>query len=117
MDKNIEAINEKIKAESAFIAKVFKGMEEVIVGQKYLVERLLVGLMANGHVLIESVPGLAKTLSVSTLSRLINAKFNRLQFTPDLLPADIVGTLVYKSKRECFYHKEGTYICKHDPSR
>ena len=107
MDKNIEAINEKIKAESAFIAKVFKGMEEVIVGQKYLVERLLVGLMANGHVLIESVPGLAKTLSVSTLSRLINAKFNRLQFTPDLLPADIVGTLVYNPKESVFTTKKG----------
>ena len=107
MDKNIEAINEKIKAESAFIAKVFKGMEEVIVGQKYLVERLLVGLMANGHVLIESVPGLAKTLSVSTLSKLINAKFNRLQFTPDLLPADIVGTLVYNPKESVFTTKKG----------
>ncbi len=107
MDKNIEAINEKIKVESAFIAKVFKGMEEVIVGQKYLVERLLVGLMANGHVLIESVPGLAKTLSVSTLSKLINAKFNRLQFTPDLLPADIVGTLVYNPKESVFTTKKG----------
>ena len=107
MDKNIEAINEKIKVESAFIAKVFQGMEEVIVGQTYLVERLLVGLMANGHVLIESVPGLAKTLSVSTLLRLINAKFNRLQFTPDLLPADIVGTLVYNPKESVFTTKKG----------
>jgi len=92
MQTNIEAINKRVAQKSAFIKNILSGIEEVIVGQKYLLDRLLVGLMANGHVLIESVPGLAKTMSVSVLSKLINAKFHRLQFTPDLLPADIIGT-------------------------
>ncbi|NQT95514.1 MAG: MoxR family ATPase [Candidatus Omnitrophica bacterium] len=107
MDKNIDAINKKIQAESAFVKKIIDGMEKVIVGQKYMVERLLVGLLANGHILIESVPGLAKTMSVSTLSGLINTKFQRLQFTPDLLPADIIGTLVYNPKDSTFITKKG----------
>jgi len=107
MQTNIEAINKKVAQESAFIKNIFSGIEEVIVGQKYLLDRLLVGLMANGHVLIESVPGLAKTMSVSVLSKLINAKFHRLQFTPDLLPADIVGTLVYNMKEGIFVTKKG----------
>ena len=108
MQTNIEAINKRVAQKSAFIKNILSGIEEVIVGQKYLLDRLLVGLMANGHVLIESVPGLAKTMSVSVLSKLINAKFHRLQFTPDLLPADIIGTLVYNMK-------EGTFVTKKGP--
>jgi len=107
MEPNIEAINERIAKEGAFIKKLTEGMAQVIVGQSYLIQRLLVGLLANGHILIESVPGLAKTMSVSVLSRLINAKFQRLQFTPDLLPADIVGTLVYNPKDSTFVTKKG----------
>ncbi|MFC1807918.1 AAA family ATPase [Candidatus Omnitrophota bacterium] len=107
MDINIDAINKKVEAESAFVKKLLSGIEEVIVGQKYLIERLLVGLLANGHVLIESVPGLAKTLSVSTLSALVGTKFQRIQFTPDLLPSDIIGTLIYNPKDGEFTTKKG----------
>ena len=107
MKPNIDAINEKVKGESAFLKKIITEIEKVIVGQKYLIERLLMGVLANGHILIESVPGLAKTLSVNTLSRLINAKFQRLQFTPDLLPADITGTLIYNPKTGEFTTKKG----------
>ena len=89
MNQDITAINEKVKRESAFVDALRAEGGKVIVGQKYLIERLLVGILANGHVLIEGVPGLAKTLSVSTLSSAIKAKFQRLQFTPDLLPADL----------------------------
>jgi MoxR-like ATPase len=107
MDINIENINKKVQDESGFVKKIFTGIEEVIVGQRYLLQRLLIGLLANGHVLIESVPGLAKTLSVSTLARLVNAKFHRLQFTPDLLPSDIIGTLIYNPKDGIFITKKG----------
>ncbi len=106
-DTGILAINEKVKQESAFIHSLVSEMEKVIVGQKYLIERLLVSLLANGHVLIEGVPGLAKTLSVKTLSGTINTKFQRLQFTPDLLPADLLGTLVYNPKDGSFTIKKG----------
>jgi len=87
-----------VKQESTFINRFKQEIEKVIVGQQYLIERLLVGLLANGHVLVEGVPGLAKTLSVKTLSQAINTKFQRIQFTPDLLPADLIGTLVYNPK-------------------
>ncbi|MFH0731806.1 MAG: MoxR family ATPase [Candidatus Omnitrophota bacterium] len=107
MKVDIDAINEKVKKEGAFVKKITTEMEKVIVGQRYLIERLLIGILANGHILIESVPGLAKTLSVNTLSRLINAKFQRLQFTPDLLPADLVGTLIYNPKTGEFTTKKG----------
>ncbi len=107
MKVDINSINESVKKESAFLKKITDEMEKVIVGQKYLIERLMVGILANGHVLIESVPGLAKTLSVNTLSRLINAKFHRLQFTPDLLPADLLGTLIYNPKTGDFTIKKG----------
>jgi MoxR-like ATPase len=106
-DTGIMAINEKVRQESAFIHRLVSEMEKVIVGQKYLIERLLVSLLANGHVLIEGVPGLAKTLSVKTLSGAINTKFQRLQFTPDLLPADLLGTLVYNPKDGSFTIKKG----------
>lgn len=107
MDKGITAINEKIKQESAFVGNLISEMKKVIVGQDYLLERLLVGLIANGHILIEGVPGLAKTLAVRTLARAINTKFQRIQFTPDLLPADIVGTLIYNPKEFSFFTKKG----------
>lgn len=106
-ESGITAINEKVREESAFVMNLVSEMEKVIVGQKYLVERLLVALLANGHVLIEGVPGLAKTLSVKTLSGAINTKFQRLQFTPDLLPADLIGTLVYNPKDGGFTTKKG----------
>ncbi|RJR17247.1 MAG: ATPase [Nitrospiraceae bacterium] len=103
----ITAINEKVRAESAFIQNLSSEFEKVIVGQKYLIERLLVALLANGHILIEGVPGLAKTLSVRVLSGAIKTKFQRIQFTPDLLPADLLGTLVYNPKDGSFTTKKG----------
>lgn len=107
MQTGITAINEKIKAESAFITKLMDEIGKVIVGQKYLVERLLVGLLANGHILLEGVPGLAKTLSVKTIAETISTKFQRIQFTPDLLPADLIGTLIYNPKDGQFTTKKG----------
>jgi len=107
MSNGIEAINEKVKKESAFVQLLMQEMEKVIVGQKYLLERLLVGLLANGHILIEGVPGLAKTLSVRVLAQAIKTKFQRLQFTPDLLPADLIGTLIYNPKDGNFTTKKG----------
>ncbi|MCQ9206509.1 MAG: MoxR family ATPase [Omnitrophica bacterium] len=107
MREGITAINEKVKKESAFVEVLKIEMGKVIVGQKYLIERLLVGLLANGHILIEGVPGLAKTLSVKTLAQAIDTKFQRLQFTPDLLPADLIGTLVYNPKDGNFTTKKG----------
>ncbi len=107
MTEGISAINEKVKKESAFVEALKMEIEKVIVGQKYLIERLLVGLLANGHILIEGVPGLAKTLSVRVLSQAIKTKFQRLQFTPDLLPADLIGTLVYNPRDGNFTTKKG----------
>jgi MoxR-like ATPase len=104
---DIKAINEKIQRESAFVDTLQNEIGKVIVGQKYMVERLLVGLLSNGHILLEGVPGLAKTLSVKTLASAIQAKFQRIQFTPDLLPADLVGTLVYNQKDGSFQTKKG----------
>jgi MoxR-like ATPase len=103
----IEAINVKVKKESAFVQALVTEMEKVIVGQRYLIERLLVGLLANGHILIEGVPGLAKTMSVKVLAQAIKTKFQRLQFTPDLLPADLIGTLIYNPKTGDFTTKKG----------
>jgi MoxR-like ATPase len=100
-------INKKIEKESAFVKDLLANMSKVIVGQKYLLERLLVGLLANGHILIESVPGLAKTLSIMTLSRSVNTNFHRIQFTPDLLPGDIIGTQIYNPKDTGFLVKKG----------
>jgi MoxR-like ATPase len=107
MSEGITAINQKVEKESVFVDELLAEIRKVIVGQDYLVERLLVGLLANGHVLIEGVPGLAKTLSVSVLSAAIDTKFQRLQFTPDLLPADLIGTLVYSPKDGKFTTKKG----------
>ncbi|MDP6460758.1 MAG: AAA family ATPase [Gemmatimonadota bacterium] len=104
---DIEALNERIHAESAFVERVQHEMGRVIVGQTTMVERLLVALLADGHVLLEGVPGLAKTLTVSTLASLVEADFHRIQFTPDLLPADLVGTLIYDQKQGTFLPKKG----------
>lgn len=107
MALDIEAINEKIKKESAFVEKITSEVSKVIVGQKYMIERLLIGLLSNGHVLLEGVPGLAKTMAVKTLSSTIQTKFQRLQFTPDLLPADLIGTLIYDQRNGKFTTKKG----------
>lgn len=100
-------INEKVESESVFVHRIEDEIGKAIVGQKYLIERLLIGMLANGHVLLEGVPGLAKTLSVKTLSRAIETKFQRIQFTPDLLPADVIGTLVFDPKDSSFITKKG----------
>ncbi|MCZ6819315.1 MAG: MoxR family ATPase [Calditrichaeota bacterium] len=102
-----EAINAKIEKGSEFIDKITNEVGKVIVGQKYMVERLLIGLLSNGHVLLEGVPGLAKTMAVKTLSSTIHTKFQRIQFTPDLLPADLIGTLIYDQKKGEFSTKKG----------
>lgn len=108
MDRvDIRELNERIESKSAFVNMLTMGMDKVIVGQKHLVESLLIGLLADGHILLEGVPGLAKTLAIKTLASLIDAKYNRVQFTPDLLPADVVGTLIYSQKTEEFIVKHG----------
>ena len=104
---DIRAINEMIQKESAFLDLLKLEMDKVIVGQKYMVERLLIGLLADGHILLEGVPGLAKTLAINTLSKAIAADFSRIQFTPDLLPADLLGTMIYNQKKEEFVVRKG----------
>ena len=104
---DIRELNERIEKQSAFVTNLMAGMDQVIVGQKHLVESLLIGLLSDGHILLEGVPGLAKTLAIKTLSSLIDASFNRIQFTPDLLPADVVGTMIYSQKDESFLPKKG----------
>jgi len=104
---NIKELNERIKGESEFVDLITLEIHKVIVGQKGLVDRLLIGLLSDGHILLEGVPGLAKTLAISTLSQTIDASFSRIQFTPDLLPADLVGTMIYSQKKEEFIVKKG----------
>lgn len=104
---DIRELNDCIENQSAFVTNLMAGMDQVIVGQKHLVESLLIGLLSDGHILLEGVPGLAKTLSIKTLASLIDASFNRIQFTPDLLPADVVGTMIYSQKDESFVAKKG----------
>ncbi|MBQ9385748.1 MAG: AAA family ATPase [Bacteroidaceae bacterium] len=104
---DIKELNERIEKQSAFVTNLMAGMDQVIVGQKHLVESLLIGLLSDGHILLEGVPGLAKTLAIKTLASLIDASFNRIQFTPDLLPADVVGTMIYSQKDESFLPKKG----------
>ena len=104
---NIQSINEKIEKESAFIDLLTLEINKVIVGQKHMVERLLIGLLGRGHILLEGVPGLAKTLAINTLSKAVKADFSRIQFTPDLLPADVVGTMIYNIKENDFSIKKG----------
>jgi MoxR-like ATPase len=107
MNPEIKAIHEKIVKESTFVEKIVNEVGKVIVGQSYMIERLLIGLLSNGHILLEGVPGLAKTLTVKTLSQTIKTKFQRIQFTPDLLPADLIGTLIYNQKDGNFTTKKG----------
>ena len=104
---DIRELNIIIEQQSAFITNITSGMERVIVGQKHLIDSLLISLLSNGHILLEGVPGLAKTLAIKTLSQLIDSDFSRIQFTPDLLPADVIGTLVYSQKNENFQVKKG----------
>ena len=107
MEIDIRAINEKIERESAFVDILTSEMNKVIVGQKEMIERLLIGLLGNGHILLEGVPGLAKTLAINTLAKAVQGSFSRIQFTPDLLPADVVGTMIYNMKDNDFSIKKG----------
>lgn len=107
MQTDIKELNERIQKESAFVDMIKMEMHKVIVGQKHMIERLLIGLLANGHILLEGVPGLAKTLAITSLAQAIDAKFARIQFTPDLLPADLLGTLIYSQKNEEFVVRKG----------
>ena len=107
MEVDIKELNARIERESAFVDTLERGMSQVIVGQKHLVESLLIGLLADGHVLLEGVPGLAKTMAIRTLGKLIDADYSRIQFTPDLLPADVIGTMIYSQKTEEFSIKKG----------
>ena len=104
---DIRELNERIEKQSAFVTNLLTGMDQVIVGQKHLVESLLIGLLSDGHILLEGVPGLAKTLAIKTLASLIDAKYSRIQLTPDLLPADVVGTMIYSQKEERFLVNKG----------
>lgn len=104
---DIRELNERIERQSGFVTNLVTGMNQVIVGQKHLIESLLIGLLSDGHVLLEGVPGLAKTKAIKTLSQLVDAKFSRIQFTPDLLPADVIGTMIYSQKDEKFMVEKG----------
>ena len=102
---DIRELNDLIASKSSFVNMITQGMDQVIVGQKHLVDSLMIGLLSNGHILLEGVPGLAKTLAIKTLASLIDAKYSRIQFTPDLLPADVMGTFIYSQAKEQFQIK------------
>ncbi|NLA24593.1 MAG: AAA domain-containing protein, partial [Bacteroidales bacterium] len=104
---NVTELNERIRQESSFVDIINFELQKVIVGQKHLLEGLMIGLLSDGHILLEGVPGLAKTLAINTLATSIDAEFNRIQFTPDLLPADLIGTMIYSQKQEEFIVKKG----------
>src|SRR5512145_1231115 len=104
---DIRELNIRIEQQSTFVTNLVSGMDRVIVGQKHLTDSLLIGLLSNGHILLEGVPGLAKTLAIRSLASIIDAKFSRIQFTPDLLPADLIGTMIYSQKKEEFMVKKG----------
>ena len=104
---DIRELNERIERQSGFVTNLVTGMNQVIVGQKHLIESLLIGLLSDGHILLEGVPGLAKTMAIKTLAALVDSKFSRIQFTPDLLPADVIGTMIYSQKDERFQVKQG----------
>src|SRR5260370_9358625 len=110
MNTGISAINDEVQQAGAFVRPLFSELSKVIVGQAYLVERLVIGLLANGHVLLEGVPGLAKTLSVKSLANCLNVKFSRLQFTPDMLPADVIGTQIYNPQSGAFTTRRGPFF-------
>jgi len=117
MTIDIQEINEQVKVASEFVDNLRAEMGKVIVGQSYLIDRLILGLLANGHILIEGVPGLAKSLAVQVLARTINTSYQRIQFTPDLLPADLLGTLVYNPKTGDFSTKKGPDLLQYHPGR
>ena len=104
---NIKELNERIERESVFVDTLRSEMGKVIIGQNHLIDTLLIGLLSNGHILLEGVPGLAKTLAITTLAKAVDADFSRIQFTPDLLPADLIGTLIYSQKKEEFLVRKG----------
>jgi MoxR-like ATPase len=106
-DQDIQALNERIEKESAFIDQLVQEIERTIIGQRHMIQRLLIGLLSDGHILLEGVPGLAKTLAINSLSKAIDVDFKRIQFTPDLLPADLVGTMIYDQKEQSFEVKKG----------
>ena len=108
---DIRELNQRIEKQSSFITDLTVGMNQVIVGQRHLIDSLLISLLSGGHILLEGVPGLAKTLAIKTLSQLIDVRYNRIQFTPDLLPADVIGTQIYSQKDESSC-KEGSGFCK-----
>ena len=108
----IEVINQKVREQSAFVSTLKSEIGKVIVGQDYLIDRLIIGMLSNGHVLLEGVPGLAKTLTINTLARALDTSFQRIQFTPDLLPADLIGTLIYNQKDGAFVIKKGPVFCQ-----
>src|SRR5687767_15702682 len=107
MQLDIKEINHKVQSESLFLAELKKELGQVIVGQEEMIERLLVGVLARGHVLLQGVPGLAKTLTIKTLAQAVDAQFSRIQFTPDLLPADLTGTMIYNPKDHTFAARKG----------
>ena len=114
---DIRELNEQIEAQTGFVTDLETGMSKVIVGQKYLIRSLLVGLLSNGHVLLEGAPGLAKTLAIKTLAKLIEGNFSRIQFTPDLLPSDVIGTLIYSQREERFETKKGPVFANFEINR
>ena len=114
---DIHAISEKIQQQAPLVDRVFSEMDRVIVGQRYMVERMLIGLICGGHILLEGVPGLAKTLTVSTLARILQASFKRIQFTPDLLPADLTGYANLQSPRRRFCSQDGSGLCQFSSGR
>ncbi|MBM4027777.1 MAG: ATPase, partial [Planctomycetes bacterium] len=107
MATDVKQIGNLVQQKSDFVRSLFSELDKVIVGQRYMLERMLIGLLANGHILLEGVPGLAKTLAVTVLSRAIDADFRRIQFTPDLLPADLIGTQIYRQSDGQFYTRKG----------
>ena len=107
---DISKINELIEKESGFIDLLNMEIKKVIIGQQHMIESLLIGLLSNGHILLEGVPGLAKTLAISTLSKVINVDFKRIQFTPDLLPADLLGTMIYNQKKKNLFPKKDLFF-------
>ncbi len=107
MEIDIKTLNERIQQESSFVDMITLEMNKVIVGQKHMIERLMIGLLSNGHILLEGVPGLAKTLAIKSMANVIDAKYSRIQFTPDLLPADLIGTMIYSQKKEEFQVRKG----------
>jgi MoxR-like ATPase len=107
LTEHVNAINQKVRNESGFVEQLISEVHRAIVGQKYMIERLLIGLLTRGHILLEGVPGLAKTLAIKTLSSAIETRFQRIQFTPDLLPADLIGTMIYSQKDGTFYPRKG----------